>query len=361
MTAIRRKSTCGLPPSARQIQYAPRMSDLTVKNPEFAILGAGALGTIIGAHLARAGHSVLMLVRERRAQQIRASGLRVKGLATIDIDVPVLTDTSQLRGAGTVIVAMKTTGTAAALEPLRNTKIAAAFSVQNGVFKDDELVAAFGRDRVLGSLANTSGELLASGEALFTRNIDLQIGELSGELSPRAQAIASAIDASGVRSTAVRDIVDLEWSKFAVWAAYMPLSVATRSETWKYLLDPDIAIIVARVVREVGALASAQGIGLSDDSMLPVASMCAGTEEDAVANVLRAGETFRDKAPDHRMSSLQDFAAGRPLELEDTIGRAMRKAADLGVKVPVAESLYRLVRGLETLTRASRDLSLRER
>lgn len=325
------------------------MTDPTVKNPEFAILGAGALGTIIGAHLARAGHTVLMLVRERRAQQIRAAGLRIKGLVTFDIDVPVLTDAAQLREAGTLIVAMKTTGTAAALEPLRDARIDAAFSVQNGVFKDEELVNVFGRDRVLGSLANTSGELLASGEALFTRNVDLQVGELSGDLSTRAQAIASAIDSAGVRSTAVRDIVKLEWSKFAVWAAYMPLSVATQSQTWKYLLDPDIAIIVARVVREIGALARAQGIGLSDDSMLPVASMCAGREDEAVANVLRAGATFRDKAPEHRMSSLQDFSAGRPLELEDTIGRAMRKAAELGVDVPVAESLYRLVRGLERI------------
>ena len=49
------------------------------------------------------------------------------------------------------------------------------------------------------------------------------------------------------------------------------------------------------------------------------------------------------------MSSLQDFNAGRPLELEDTIGRAVRKASELGVAIPVAESLYRLVRGIEKI------------
>src|SRR6185312_17549394 len=42
---------------------------------EFAILGAGALGSILGAHLARAGHSVVMLARGRRAQQIQSEGL----------------------------------------------------------------------------------------------------------------------------------------------------------------------------------------------------------------------------------------------------------------------------------------------
>lgn len=332
-----------------QVQYAHDMTTSVENSPKFAILGAGALGSILGAHLVRAGHCVVMLVRERRAQQIRAGGLRVKGLADFQVEVPVLTDASQLRKADVLVVAMKTTGTAAALEPLRNAQIGATFSVQNGVFKDDELVEAFGRDRVLGSLANTSGELLANGDALFTRNVDLQVGELGGGLSPRAKEITSTIDAAGVRSTAVPDIVSLEWSKFAVWAGYMPLSVATRSATWKYLLDPDIAIIVARVVREIGAMARAQGIALSDDSMLPVKSMCEGTQEQAVQRVLQAGETFRTKAPDHRMSSLQDFNAGRPLELEDTIGRAVRKAAELGVAIPVAESLYRLVRGIEKI------------
>jgi 2-dehydropantoate 2-reductase len=332
-----------------QFEYPHDMTSSVENSPKFAILGAGALGSILGAHLVRAGHSVVMLVRERRAQQIREGGLRVKGLVDFQVGVPVLTDASQLRKADVLVVAMKTTGTAAALQPLRDARIGAAFSVQNGVFKDDELVDAFGRDRVLGSLANTSGELLANGDALFTRNVDLQVGELTGGLSPRAKEITSIIDAAGVRSSAVPDIVSLEWSKFAVWASYMPLSVATRSATWKYLLDPDIAIIVARVVREIGAMARAQNIALSDDSMLPVRSMCEETEDQAVRRVLQAGETFRTKAPEHRMSSLQDFNAGRPLELEDTIGRAVRKAAELGVAIPVAESLYRLVRGIEKI------------
>src|SRR5687767_24435 len=211
--------------------FATRMSSRT----DFAILGAGAIGSILGAHLARAGHSVVMVVRERRAQQLRAGGLRIRGLAEFDIEVPVLTDATQLQRAGVLIVAMKTMGTATALQPLHKTQIDSAFSIQNGVFKNDHLVAAFGRDRVLGSLADTSGELLPSGEVLFTRNINLLVGELSGELSPRAESIASTIDRSGVRSTAVPDMLGREWSKFVAWTGYMTLSVATRSVTWKYL------------------------------------------------------------------------------------------------------------------------------
>ena len=57
--------------------FAALMSSRT----EFAILGAGAIGSILGAHLTRAGHAVTMLVRERRAAQLRSDGLRIKGLS----------------------------------------------------------------------------------------------------------------------------------------------------------------------------------------------------------------------------------------------------------------------------------------
>ena len=76
--------------------FAARMS---APRTEFAVLGAGAIGSILGAHLARAGHSVTMLVRERRAAQLRRDGLRINGLAEIATPVQVLTDASQLSGA----------------------------------------------------------------------------------------------------------------------------------------------------------------------------------------------------------------------------------------------------------------------
>src|SRR5690606_10146607 len=148
-----------------------------------------AMGAIIGAHLARAGHSVAMLARGRRAQQIETEGLRITGLTELTIPVSVITDPAQLGAADTLIVTIKALSTAAALEPLRHMDIGAAFSVQNGVMKNELLAEAFGKDRVLGSLANISGELLPSGEVLFTRNVELLVGELGGGDSARAQRI----------------------------------------------------------------------------------------------------------------------------------------------------------------------------
>jgi 2-dehydropantoate 2-reductase len=320
---------------------------------EFAVLGAGAIGSILGAHLARAGHSVVMLARGRRAQQIRTEGLRITGLRQFATAVETLSDAAHLRSAGALIVAMKTPGTADALATLRHADIDVAFSIQNGTLKNDLLTEAFGEQRVLGALADTSGELLAGGEVVFTRNVNILLGELSGEAGTRARSIAGDIDSSGVRATAVANIRSLEWSKFAAWVGLMALSVTTRALTWRYLTDPGSALVLARLVREMGQLTRSLNIELTDESVLPVATLCGRSEEDAVAALMRVGRDFESRAPGHRMSSLQDLEAGRPLEIHETLGYALRKAAQGGMTLPLVETFYHVISALDRLRTAS--------
>jgi 2-dehydropantoate 2-reductase len=314
---------------------------------DFAIAGAGALGSIIGGHLARAGHSVLMLVRERRAQQIAQHGLTIRGLVEFSQPVPTLTEPTRLTGAAVLIIATKTYATEAIVASLRGADIGVAFSIQNGMMKDDVLAAAFGRQRVLGSLADVSGEMLSSGEVLFTRNSNLFVGELDGSDSTRARHIAATVDAAGVRTRADADILSLEWSKFAAWAAMMALSVTTRALTWKYLIDPGTAQVAVGVVREVGMLAAACKVRLSDRAVLPVASICRESDQDAIALLAKFGRDMQSKAPLHRMSTLQDLEAGRPLEVEETLGHAVRKAAEFKLSLPLLNGFYSLVAGID--------------
>jgi 2-dehydropantoate 2-reductase len=320
-----------------------------MQSAEYAILGAGAMGSIIGAHLARAGHSVVMLARPNRARDIEQRGLRIKGLIEFTQTVPVISDPSTFKGAAVLIVATKTHSTNAALASLQHADIDTAFSMQNGLMKNDQLVGALGRERVLGSLADASGELLPSGDVLFTRNTMLYLGELDGGNSERAQRIAATISGSGVRTSAVTGILGLEWSKFASWAGMMILSVTTRANSWKYLIDPDASLVLVRLVREVGALAAASGVELSDRSTLPVASICGGTEQQAIATLKDLGFRLKSNSPEHRMSTLQDLLAGRALEVEETIGYAVRQAQQSGLTLPLLDAFYHLVAGISRM------------
>jgi 2-dehydropantoate 2-reductase len=325
-----------------------------VTRAEFAVLGAGAIGSILAAHLARAGHSVIVIARGERAGAVERDGLRIKGLADFSARVQVVTEPSRLQAADTLIVAIKTPGTQAALERLKHVEVGAALSIQNGVLKDELLAQTFGAHRVLGALADTSGELLPSGEVLFTRNVNLPLGELAGGLTDRARRIAGVIDQAGVRSTAVADILSREWSKFTVWLGLMSMAVSTGSVTWRYLADPDGAWVLLRLVREAATLARAQeGVTLTEAAALPIGALIDVPEQQAIETIRRIGEDMRLRAPDHRLSSLQDLLAGRPLEVEETLGYAVRRARELGLSVPLLEAFYHTVAAIDRTRRGS--------
>jgi 2-dehydropantoate 2-reductase len=323
-----------------------------VSDCEFAVLGAGAIGSIIGAHLARAGHSITMLARGARAAALQAHGITLRGLAEFSVPVHTVSDPRELKRAATLIVAIKTPGTAQALAALPAAAFDTVLSIQNGPLKDEVLAQAFGSARVLGALADTSGELRPDGTVLFTRNVAVYVGEHDGSDSERAQRIAQALDGAGVRSFVTHAVRTLEWSKFCAWVGLMSLAVTTRAPTWRFLSEPDSALLLVRLMRETGALARALGIGLCDQAILPSATICAGREDAAVALILRIGADYRQNAPAHRMSALQDVEAGRPLEVNETLGYACAKAAALQLPVPLIECFRGLIAAIDRTGRA---------
>jgi 2-dehydropantoate 2-reductase len=309
----------------------------------FAILGAGALGTILGAHLSRAGHDVAMIVRGERARTLQRMGLVLNGLSDIKARSTVIDDPRKLHDTGTLIIATKAIDSAPALETLRHVDVENAFSVQNGVLKNELLARVFGYSRVIGAMADFSGELLANGEVKFTRNVCLHIGEEKGGTSARTDALAAAIDAAGVRCVAASNIRTREWSKYVGWIASFPVSVLTRQITWKYLQDERSALVIVRIIREAAQLAAAMKIELVDMPPMPVPSIVHGSDAQALDIIRGIGQKFQESSPEHRMSAQQDVLRGSRLEYEETLGYALKKAQELGVAMPTLDTCYRIL------------------
>jgi ketopantoate reductase len=97
------------------------------------------------------------------------------------------------------------------------------------------------------------------------------------------------------------------------------------------------------MMREVAALANALGIPLEDTLPLPVKTIAAGSEQRAVETLLQLGALMKKNAPAHRVSTLQDLISGKRLEVEETLGYVMKKAAEKGVSVPSVDTCYRLI------------------
>jgi 2-dehydropantoate 2-reductase len=310
---------------------------------QFTILGAGALGSILAAHLQRTGHDVSIIARGQRAMHVQEKGINLHGLASYQQNCPIVTEPSRLSSTEVLILTAKTYHHQTALEQVKHIKADAVFSVANGVLKTEQIESAFGPDNTLGCMADFSGELLVSGDVLFSRNISLQIGGLSAQGIEKATSIAEAINTSGINCSAVTNIRSVEWSKLVPWVAFLAISVLTRLDSYKFLLDPGSATLMQQITKEMYQLAQHLNIELIDQSPAPALSIASATEQEAVRIIQGLGLTMQEKAPKHRMSALQDLENGRPLEVEETIGDALKRARDANIKMPTLETCYILL------------------
>jgi 2-dehydropantoate 2-reductase len=309
------------------------------------ILGAGALGSIIGAHLQRSGVETVLVARGERAGFLAEHGVRITGLEDFTCEVPVVSRPEEAPDADVLLVTVKTYDTEAALAGLRHAKFGSVASLQNGVLKDEQLAAAFGPGATFGAIADLSGELNVDGSVLFTRNVGLHFGELPTGVSPRVKVLVAALEQAGIRAFASERIRTLEWSKYVPWMGLVSLSVLSGQLTHRMLQDPDLAALQVTVVREAAGLAAAVGVELQDlGGPLIARTLSTLRYDEAVGSVIAAGQAFEAAGvTGHKMSALQDAERGRRLEVEETLGYAARKGAELGVAVPTLEVCYRLL------------------
>ncbi|MEM7540173.1 MAG: 2-dehydropantoate 2-reductase N-terminal domain-containing protein [Pseudomonadota bacterium] len=312
---------------------------------KFAIVGAGALGTILGSHLDAAGHEVTMIARGARLRQIRTLGLRLSGLNELHRQCTALSAAEVVDEYDCVVYAVKTYQMAAAVEATKHIQAQAVFSVANGVQKNELLASAFGIERTLGCMADFSGELKPDGTVVFTRNIFIHIGTLS-EHSHHADGIAEAIHAAGVNTQSVSDVRSVEWSKYVGWVAMFSLAIISRLNTGHFLSQPAFAAIAYDLIGEMREVASSYAVSLDGDSPLPVAVLASADREQAIELLTERGRNLLENAPDHRMSSLQDLERGTALEYEETLGFARNIAQAEGISTPTLDVCYNIAAGL---------------
>jgi 2-dehydropantoate 2-reductase len=314
---------------------------------KIVILGAGALGSLFGAHLARAGEDVTLIARQARAKSIQEQGVTVSGLANFTVPVNVTARPRELQQADALLVTVKTYDMETALDSVAHLSVGSALSVQNGVVKDEQLARCFGREKTLGAAAHISAELLPTGTVRFTANEWFGIGELPEGISARVEALVSALSRSGIQSEASPQIASVEWTKYVVNVSWMALSALSRLETYKIFKHPDLAWIAAKLTREVAQLPTALGIPLLNKGAFSAKTFSEALFEEVVASFRQVGEQMEVRgATAHKVSILQDLERGRRLEFEDMFGYAVRTGAELGVPLPTVELCYRLIKGI---------------
>ncbi len=309
------------------------------------VVGAGAIGTVVAGLLAASGERVGVLELGARRAAIARDGLRLRIGDSAPVAVPVpVGEADDLGEQDIVFLAVKSqmlpTALAGAMPmigphtqvvPLVNGVPWWYFLGTDGAFAGvpvemvDPGARAVGllpSSQLTGSVVYITAALDADGVALATGPRRLVIGEVSAARGERVQALAALLERAGITTQVSDDIRRELWTKMALNLATNPLSVVAEAHLADQFNRQDLRPAVEAVLGETIALAQRHGVRPSMDL------------EQMIATGQRVGA--------FETSMLQDYRAGRPLELA-AIGQAMLELSTrVGHAMPVARSLVGL-------------------
>jgi 2-dehydropantoate 2-reductase len=220
---------------------------------KLTIIGAGAIGGTLGAHMIRAGHDITLCdADEAHVAAIQAHGLHIEGpVDEFTVAIPAITPAELPDSIEHAIVAVKSLHTASAAELLRDrlTPDGYVLTVQNGLTAD-VLVEAVGAHRVVSSFVNFGADVMGPGRVLQGNIGTFRVGELAGgSITPRVQELADALP----YAVATDNVLGYLWGKEAygamLWAgAVSDLSIAETLELPAY--RPIMVAIAAEVLAQ---------------------------------------------------------------------------------------------------------------
>lgn len=329
-------------------------------SPSIAIVGAGAIGGIVGGQLARAGFDVTLIDPWiDHVNAIRQRGLRISGPLIGDVTVPVralhIHEVEQIGDQFDVgIVAVKSWSTewaSALLSPLVRDD-GAIIDFQNGI-NDERVAAVVGRDRALGCVITIGAGLYDPGRCIRTdtRAQGFRIGELDGGETARARALAQLIGHVGGASV-TPDLIGERWAKLAVNCMANPIAGLTGYGSREVRSRDDSRRLLTRIAAEVIQVGRANGHeigevwGIDAQKFVDVAEGAdpAQLDRELIAGAQALGEG--------RPSFLQDVIRKRRVEIDALNGWVVERGKEAEIPTPcnaaVAETVRRYPPGAIT-------------
>jgi 2-dehydropantoate 2-reductase len=317
-----------------------------------AVLGAGAIGAYVGAALARGGSDVVLVARGEHLDAMRRDGVTVVSpRGDFHVDVEATNDIDVCESADVVFLGLKAYSLpelAPRIAGWDNMVIAAQngipwwyFQSHPGRFRDHALQsvdpggiisAAIDPTRVIGCVVYCSTEITRPGVVRHIEGTRFAIGEPDGRASGRCARIARAFVSGGLKCPVDRNLRQQIWLKVVGNVAFNSVTTITRASLAELGESPSLVQVLRNVMEECAIVAAQLGVEL------PV----------PIDRRLEAGIAVGD----HKTSMLQDFEAGKPLEIGCLSGAVLELAELLSVQVPHTHTVHACVDLLERLRRA---------
>ncbi len=292
------------------------------------VIGAGAVGGYFGARLHQAGRDVTFLVRDRRAAQLRSSGLQVIEPETVFTIQPNLLTAAKLHADpedfDLILLGTKAYQLAAAMEDFAPAvgPHTAILPLLNGMAHLDKLKERFGAEKVLGGSTRISADVDAEGRVIDMDKLlhDIHFGELDGAATERIQAIDATLRGCDFDVFLEPDVVAFMWNKWTVLSALASITCLLRGSIGAVEAVPYGKQTALAVLAESVAIATANGYP-------PPGPFLAAVETRLTL-----------KGSDLTASMHRDMMRGAPVEVEHILGDLLARAK--GVDAPLLRAAY---------------------
>ena len=314
---------------------------------KIAIVGAGAIGGLLGARLSLSGQDVALIARNRNLLAIEQHGLRLLEDDGRELHAPRVRAYADGGDAGpqdAVLLAVKAHQVKDVLPAMQGLlgPETAVVTMSNGlpwwyfqrlpgpyenrvlesVDPGGAIAAAIDPGRVIGSVVYPAAELVEPGKVRLVEGNRFTLGEPDGRRSPRIEALAQALTRAGFKAPITKDIRGEIWLKLWGTLSFNPVSALSHATLEGICRDPDGRAVVEAMMREAQAVAEKLGVVFK----VSIEKRIAGAEAVGA----------------HKTSMLQDVEQGRPLELEALVGSVVELGRITGVPTPSIEAVHHL-------------------
>ena len=314
---------------------------------KIAVIGAGAIGGMLGVKLAAQGHELSVLLRGANLAAVRARGMSLIEESGQRIDVQPARASDRIADLGAqdlVLLGMKAHQVPPIAEELpalfnADTRVV---TLQNGIpwwyfhklpgpWQGMSLKAVdpqglceryIGVDRVIGSVVYPASEVIEPGVIQVIEGNRFTLGELDGSDNPSIRAVADAFKAAGFKAPISGDIRSEIWLKLWGNLSFNPISALTHATLEDICTEPLTRELAANMMREAQTIGEKLGVQFKISL------------EKRLAGAQAVGQ--------HKTSMLQDVEAGRPLELAALVGSVLELASVTQTPAPHIAAVYGL-------------------
>ena len=312
------------------------------------IVGAGAIGGLVGARLAMAGHEVALVARGEHLAAIGARGLtyRAPDGRETRIRLPASERPDAFGRQDVAVIALKAHSIGPMLDRLQplldaDTPVVTAINglpwwyfygaggAHDGsriecLDPQDAMQRALDPSHLVGCVVHAAAEVVAPGTVHHTGGRDFILGELDGSLRTRTSAFADALNGAGLAARVTTAIRDEIWTKLIGNLSVNPISALTGARIGEVLDDPALCALARAMMAEGMRVAEAYGarIAVSIDERIELGRKVGGAKP----------------------SMLQDIEKARPLELDAIVQSVVELGRRVGVPTPSIETVAALAR-----------------